>query len=83
MEKGHCPALEEKLLLRDLRRPHVAGLIADFQGAGRGAVTIKRIHATLSSALADAIQDGLLSENPASSARLPAWRNPGLPVKAL
>ena len=34
-------------------------------------MTIKRIHATLSSALAEAAQDGLLSENPASGARLP------------
>ena len=65
------PRSGKRLLLRELRRPHVAGLIADLQGAGRGAVTIKRIHATLSSALADAVQDGLLGENAAAGARLP------------
>jgi integrase len=71
VENDIAPAFGEKLLLRDLRRPHVAGIIADLQAAGRGAVTIKRIHATLSSALSDAVQDGLLSDNPAAGARLP------------
>jgi integrase len=71
VDKDIVPALGPKLLLKDLRKPHVAGLIADLQGAGRGAVTIKRIHATLSSALADAVQDGLLATNPAAGARLP------------
>lgn len=71
IEKDLAPAFGEKLLLQNLRRSHVAGLIADLQASGRGPVTIKRIHATLSSALTDAVQDGLLSENPASSARLP------------
>lgn len=71
VEKDIVPAFGPKLLLKDLRKPHVAGLIADLQGAGRGAVTIKRIHATLSSALADAVQDGLLADNPGAGARLP------------
>ncbi|WP_434993467.1 site-specific integrase [Arthrobacter sp. Ld5] len=71
VDKDIVPAFGPKLLLNDLRKPHVAGLIADLQGAGRGAVTIKRIHATLSSALADAVQDGLLALNPAAGARLP------------
>ncbi|MEO5313174.1 tyrosine-type recombinase/integrase [Pseudarthrobacter sp. CC12] len=65
------PAFGTKILLKDLRRPHVAGLIKALQDAGRGAVTIKRIHATLSSALTDAVQDGLLAENVAAGARLP------------
>jgi integrase len=65
------PALGAKLLLRDLRRAHVAGLIKGLQDDGRGAVTIRRIHATLSSALTDAVQDGLLAENVAAGARLP------------
>lgn len=71
VEKDIVPAFGPKLLLKDLRKPHVAGLIADLQGAGRGPVTIKRIHATLSSALTDAVQDGLLADNPAAGARLP------------
>ena len=65
------PAFGTKILLKDLRRPHVAGLIKGLQDSGRGAVTIKRIHATLSSALTDAVQDGLLAENVAAGARLP------------
>jgi integrase len=65
------PAFGAKILLKDLRRPHIAGLIKSLQDAGRGAVTIKRIHATLSSALTDAVQDGLLAENVAAGARLP------------
>lgn len=66
-----APALGDKLLLRDLRRADVAMLIKSLQNSGRGAVTIKRIHAALSSALSDAVQDGLISENPAAGARLP------------
>lgn len=69
--KDIAPAFGTKLLLRDLRRAHVAGLIKALQDSGRGAVTIKRIHATLSSALTDAVQDGLLAENVAAGARLP------------
>lgn len=69
--KDIVPAFGTKLLLRDLRRPHVAGLIKSLQDDGRGAVTIRRIHATLSSALTDAVQDGLLAENVAAGARLP------------
>lgn len=69
--KDIVPSFGAKLLLRDLRRAHVAGLIKSLQDAGRGAVTIKRIHATLSSALTDAVQDGLLAENVAAGARLP------------
>ncbi|XAS66558.1 tyrosine-type recombinase/integrase [Micrococcaceae bacterium Sec5.7] len=65
------PAFGSKILLKDLRRAHVAGLIKALQDSGRGAVTIKRIHATLSSALTDAVQDGLLAENVAAGARLP------------
>ncbi|GAP57293.1 tyrosine recombinase XerC-like [Arthrobacter sp. Hiyo1] len=69
--KDIVPAFGTKLLLRDLRRAHVAGLIKSLQASGRGAVTIKRIHATLSSALTDAVQDGLIAENVAAGARLP------------
>jgi integrase len=71
VEKDIVPAFGTKLLLRNLRRAHIAGLIKGLQDAGRGAVTIKRIHATLSSALTDAVQDGLLAENVAAGSRLP------------
>ena len=69
--KDIVPAFGPKLLLRDLRRAHVAGMIKSLQDSGRGPVTIKRIHATLSSALTDAVQDGLIAENVAAGARLP------------
>lgn len=71
VDKDIVPAFGNKLLLRDLRRAHVAGLIKALQDSGRGPVTIKRIHAKLSSALTDAVQDGLLAENVAAGARLP------------
>lgn len=71
VDKDIAPAFGARLLLRDLRRAHVAGLIKALQDSGRGAVTIKRIHATLSSALTDAVQDGLIAENVAAGARLP------------
>lgn len=64
------PALGSKLL-KDLQRADVAALVRGLQDDGRGATTVRRIHAVLSSALADAVQDGLLAENVAKGARLP------------
>lgn len=64
------PALGSKLL-KDLQRADVAALVRGLQDDGRGATTVRRIHAVLSSALADAVQDGLLHENVAKGARLP------------
>lgn len=60
-----------RLQLVNLRKYHVAQLVADLQDAGRGAVTIKRIHATLSSALSDAEEENLIEDNPAARVRLP------------
>lgn len=71
VERDILNSFGEKLLLKNLHRPHVAQLVRDLQDAGRGATTIKRIHATLSSALSDAYQDGLVSDNAAAGARLP------------
>lgn len=71
MKADIIPALGEKVLLKDLQRAQVAHLVRTLQDAGRGAVTVRRIHAALSSALADAVQDGLLHENVAKGARLP------------
>jgi integrase len=64
------PALG-RLQLVNLRKYHVAQLVADLQDAGRGPVTIKRIHATLSSALSDAEEENLIDDNPAARVRLP------------
>lgn len=71
MTSDIIPTLGEKVLLKDLQRAHVAQLVRELQAAGRGAVTVRRIHAALSSALSDAVQDGRLHENVARGARLP------------
>ena len=42
--------------LERLSQAHVARLVADLEAAGRGTVTIRRIHATLRSALSDTVR---------------------------
>ncbi|BAS10409.1 ICEBs1 integrase [Arthrobacter sp. Hiyo4] len=59
------------LQLTTLRKFQVSALVQQLQDDGRGAVTIKRIHATLSSALGDALQEDLIEDNPAAQVRLP------------
>lgn len=51
--------------LEQLTRTHVARMITDLEAAGRGAVTIRPIHATLRSALTDAVKRRRLAHNPA------------------
>lgn len=57
--------------LEQLTHTHVARLITDLEAAGRGAVTVRRIHATLRSALAAAVKRRRLAHNPAVHAALP------------
>jgi integrase len=45
--------------------------VADLVAAGRGATTIRRIHAVLSSALADAVEQRRILHNPAARVTLP------------
>lgn len=59
------------LQLTSLRKFQVSALVNQLQDAGRGAVTIKRIHATLSSALGAALRQDLIEDNPASQIKLP------------
>ncbi|GAA4066357.1 tyrosine-type recombinase/integrase [Agromyces indicus] len=58
------PALGRVPLSR-LRKQHVADFIAQLTRAGRGATTVRRIHATLRSALSDALARDLIDTNPA------------------
>ncbi|MER5671944.1 tyrosine-type recombinase/integrase [Pseudonocardia alni] len=57
--------------LEKITHAHVATLITDLERSGRGAVTIHRIHATLRSALSDAVKRRRLMHNPAIHAVLP------------
>lgn len=72
--------------LRKVTKPKVAGFIRKLQSDGRGATTVRRIHATLSSAFADAVSDGEMIENLCHGLRLPkvekthveVWSRPNL-----
>ena len=57
--------------LEKLSHVHVARLTADLEAAGRGATTVRRIVATLSSAMTDAVRHRRLAHNPARYASLP------------
>jgi len=58
------PALGRTPLSR-LRMSHVTDFISALDRAGRGATTVRRIHATLRSALSDAQASRLIDSNPA------------------
>lgn len=70
VQKDLIPALGA-YRLEHLRHEHVAQLIADLEAAGRGAPTIRRMIAVLSSALADAVERRRLPHNVARHAPLP------------
>ncbi|MFN2494846.1 MAG: tyrosine-type recombinase/integrase [Pseudonocardiaceae bacterium] len=70
LENDLIPAIGS-LPLERLSHVHVAGLISDLEAAGRGAVTVRRITATLSSAMSDAVKRRRLPHNPARFAELP------------
>lgn len=57
--------------LEHLRHEHVQGLVAELTAAGRGATTVRRIIATLSSAMADGIKQRRLAHNPCAHVVLP------------
>lgn len=57
--------------LRKLTKPMVSRLFRDLEARDRGATTIKRIHATLSSAFSDAVSEGEMIENLCAGLRLP------------
>lgn len=62
--------------LEELRHEHVALMVAGFEQDGRGAVTIRRIVATLSSALGDAVRQRRLTHNVAQHVALPRATKP-------
>jgi integrase len=70
ISKDIIPALGEIRLVK-LARNDVAGFIDDLIDAERGATTIHRIHAALSSALTNAVKRGFIDANPASLHDLP------------
>ena len=65
--------------LEKLNHLHVARFIDEQLAAGRGTTTIRRIVATLSSALGDAVRQRRLQHNPARYAPLPSPTKPNLP----
>lgn len=69
--KDLIPALGA-IRLEQLRHDHVTALIAELEAAGRGAPTIRRMVAVLSSALSDAVRQRRLTHNVARYAPLPA-----------
>ena len=69
--KDLVPALGAHRLER-LRHEHVVALVAELEAAGRGAATIRRLIAVLSSALADAVRQRRLTHNVARFVGMPA-----------
>jgi len=59
--KDLVPALGN-VKLEALRHEHIAAMVVDLEGTGRGATTIKRIIATLSSALNHAVKTKRLTQ---------------------
>jgi integrase len=57
--------------LQSLRHEHVQRMIDELIIAGRGATTVRRIVATLSSALSDGVRERRLTHNVAEHVRLP------------
>jgi integrase len=60
-----------KMLLGDIRRHHINAFVVDLTAAGRGAVTVRRILARLSTVFASAVKDELISGNPVVGADRP------------
>jgi integrase len=72
VEQDIIPSKLGKMLLTDIRRhPHINAFVADLTAAGRGAVTVRRILARLSTIFASAVKDGLISGNPVVGADRP------------
>lgn len=85
IEADIVPALGT-LQLTSLRKLHVSAFIDDLIDDGRGATTVRRIHATLRSALNDALERDLIDYNPSAQVKLPrvekAKLRPWEPVEA-
>jgi integrase len=60
-----------EMKLTDIKRIHINQFAADLTEAGRGAVTVRRILARLTTILNSAVKDELISSNPALGADKP------------
>jgi integrase len=69
-----------RLRLGELTPNHVDRLVSDLLKAGRGPVTVRRIVATLSSALGSAKRSQLITINPAADVELPSAARPKIRV---
>lgn len=65
-----------RLRLSEVHPQHVDNLLGSLLAAGRGAVTVRRIHATLSSALTSARRLRMIAVNPAADVELPEASRP-------
>ncbi|WP_175541574.1 site-specific integrase [Streptomyces aidingensis] len=65
-----------RLRLRDLRPSHVDRLLADLANGTRKAATVRRVHATLRSALSSAVKQRLVTFNAAKDIELPKAERP-------
>ncbi|MEJ8643605.1 Arm DNA-binding domain-containing protein [Streptomyces sp. MS1.HAVA.3] len=67
-----------RLRLRDLRPSHVDQLLAALDNGKRKAATVRRIHATLRSALSTAVRRRMITFNAAKDVDLPASQRPNV-----
>ncbi|URN12506.1 hypothetical protein LUW77_15010 [Streptomyces radiopugnans] len=65
-----------RLRLRDLRPSHVDRLLTALDNGKRKAATIRRVHATLRSALSTAVRRRLVTFNAAKDVELPRTQRP-------
>ena len=65
-----------RIRLRDLRPPHVDRLLVDLDNGKRKNATIRRVHATLRSALSTAVRQRLVTFNAAKDIELPKAPRP-------
>jgi integrase len=68
-----------RMKMGEIRRPHVHDWAAELTEAGRGAVTVRRMLARLTTILNSAVKDELISANPALGVDKPAL--PDEPVR--
>ncbi|MEV7830470.1 Arm DNA-binding domain-containing protein [Streptomyces subrutilus] len=65
-----------RIRLRDLRPSHVDKLLAEVNDGKRKTATVRRIHATLRSALTTAVKQQLITFNMAKNVELPTSQRP-------
>jgi Site-specific recombinase XerD len=65
-----------KIRLRDLRPGHISAMLGKVAEAGPAPATVRRVHATLRSALTSAVRQQLIAFNVAANVDLPAAPRP-------